>query len=103
MKKSLSQNELALILYLSPASVVTLIDELEKLGLVKREIPSDDRRRYSIVLTKKGQRKAIAIRDLTYKLDDFLKDKLQARHNRSFHLNLNKIDHYLDQWKGGEK
>lgn len=40
-KKDINQTEIASRLHLEPASIVSLIDELEKLGLVKRVAPME--------------------------------------------------------------
>jgi len=51
----LSQQELAGRLGIHPSRVVALLDELEKRGQVERKPNSDDRRLYSLHLTKKGE------------------------------------------------
>ena len=58
LEDKMTQNDIATRLHLEPASVVTLIDELERLKLVKRELQNDDRRKYFIKLTQKGFEKA---------------------------------------------
>jgi DNA-binding MarR family transcriptional regulator len=50
-----SQAELAQKLHLEPASIVTLIDELEKLGLAERHVHKNNRRKYQIKLTNSGK------------------------------------------------
>lgn len=102
-RRKFSQKELAQRLHLSPPSIVDLVDGLERLELVKREIPNGDRRRNIVVLTSQGKKIVKKLIDLSYKLDDFLKSRLQSETVSAFHLALNRIDHYLNEWKGGEK
>ena len=40
---------------LVPSAIVSIVDDLEGLGAVRRVIDPDNRRRYSIQLTKQGQ------------------------------------------------
>ena len=51
----LSQRELGTRLGIHPSRLVAIVDEMESLGLVKREANSDDRRQYSLVLTVRGR------------------------------------------------
>jgi DNA-binding MarR family transcriptional regulator len=50
----LSQQELAARLQIHPSRLVAILDNLEKRGVVERRENSDDRRLYSLYLTKKG-------------------------------------------------
>ena len=49
-------SELAKAMYLHPATVVGIVDRLEKQGLVNRERSTDDRRVVDVLLTPKGQK-----------------------------------------------
>jgi DNA-binding MarR family transcriptional regulator len=49
-----SAKELARAAHLSPPATTALIDRLERLRLVKREPATDDRRKITVVLTKKA-------------------------------------------------
>jgi len=51
----LSQRELGARLGIHPSRLVAIVDEMEALGLVKREANSDDRRQYALVLTARGR------------------------------------------------
>jgi DNA-binding MarR family transcriptional regulator len=51
----LSQRELSSRLAIHPSRLVAIIDDMEKLGLVKREANSDDRRQYALELTARGR------------------------------------------------
>lgn len=50
----LSQQELAARLQIHPSRLVAILDNLEKRGIVERKANSDDRRLYSLHLTKAG-------------------------------------------------
>ena len=102
LQKDISQIEIASRLHLEPASIVSLIDKLEKLGLVKRVAPDVDRRKYHIVLTPEGEIKAKQIKNKTYELDNFLRKKISKGEIQTFYLVLEKLTAYLDEWKGGE-
>lgn len=101
-QKNISQREIAAKLHLEPASVVTLIDELEKLNLVKRQSPDGDRRKYYIVLTDDGKRKVRLIKKRINQLEKDLRSKLSEKEIASFFPILEKLMAYLDDWKGGE-
>lgn len=75
-KKETSQIDIALKLHLKPASIVSLIDELEKLKLVKREAAKQDRRRYQIKLTEKGHEEVKKIRVQTKNIEEAIKNRL---------------------------
>lgn len=51
----MAQKELAGKILKSPGNITTIINNLEKSGLVKREVKSDDKRYYTIHLTAKGR------------------------------------------------
>lgn len=102
-EKNVTQTQIAAKLNLDPASVVSLIDELEKHELVKRENLSSDRRKHTMMLTAKGQQIANQIKKQAFKLDTFLKEKLSTREAQHFNMILDKVNFYLNQWKGGEK
>ena len=50
-----SQNDLAEMLFVSPASIAVSLRRMEEAGLITREVPQDDRRRHRLVLTPKGE------------------------------------------------
>ncbi|OGE04900.1 hypothetical protein A3B51_02410 [Candidatus Curtissbacteria bacterium RIFCSPLOWO2_01_FULL_41_18] len=102
-QKEITQKELASKLRLEPATIVTLIDELERLKLVKRVSIDDDRRKYHIALTPAGKNKAKQIKVKTVQLDSFLKNKLAKQELNNLHSILTKLTVALGEWKGGEK
>ena len=54
---AMSQTELADGVDVDPANLVEILDELEAVGLLRREIDADDRRRRRVSLTPAGSRK----------------------------------------------
>ena len=111
-QKEISQREIASRLHLQPASVVSLIDELERLKLVIRKPTSLDRRKYNITLTPEGKTLAGKIRREASQLENFLREKLGSNDAEKFFLTIENISLYIDQWhervnntksaKGGE-
>lgn len=101
-QKNICQIEIATRLHLQPASVVTLIDEIEKLKLVRRVVPDGNRRKYHIILTNQGKIKVGQIKNRVNNLDNFFKKNLSPKETQTFRLVLDKLTAYLDEWKGGE-
>lgn len=101
-QKEISQRELAHELHLEPASIVTLVDELEKLKLAQRGQINGDRRKYQITLTPKGKEKVKLIKNRIFKLDNYLKSKLSPKEIAIFDQAIEKLTAYLDDWRGGE-
>ncbi len=97
--KNLSQKTISLMLNLEPASVVTLIDELENAGLVKRESANGDRRKYQITLTTKGKNKVNLIEKKSLLLNKFLLGKLKHTEAHKFFQTLDQLTSYLNDWK----
>jgi DNA-binding MarR family transcriptional regulator len=58
----LSQQELATKLRIHPSRLVAILDKLEKRGFVERRANPEDRRLYSLHLTKAGDEALVAIR-----------------------------------------
>ncbi len=54
-KGVLSQNELGKCAYIDRTTIVALIDDLERLGLVERKEHPTDRRSHAIYMTEKGR------------------------------------------------
>lgn len=59
-----SQQSLANELGMLPSKVVTLVDDLERRGLVERQRNPDDRRLYALHLTRHGKQFLARIRDV---------------------------------------
>lgn len=102
-QKTVSQAEIAAKLHLEAATIVTLIDELEKLNLVKRETQDTDRRKYNIVLTDEGKNCAQKIKAKIATIDKYLKQTLSEKDDEYFHSILDKLFSAIDSWEGGEK
>lgn len=96
-----SQSDIAARLNLEPASVVTLIDKLEQLKLVKRTIISTNRRKHRIDLTPKGKLVVTKIKKRTKQLDNFLRENLGEKEFQNLHAILEKLDISIDSWKNG--
>lgn len=97
--EAINQKEIAQSLHLEPASVVTLIDDLENTGLVKRQSADGDRRRYQIVLTAKGKKSAQAVKLLSKNLENFLKSKVTQRNYDTFFATVSTLHQALDTWQ----
>ena len=98
-QKEISQREIATRLHLQPASVVSLIDELERLKLVIRKPTSFDRRKYNIILTPGGKTLAYKIRREASQLENFLRDRLGLDEAGKFFLTIENISLYIDEWQ----
>lgn len=96
-QKEVFQNEIATRLYLEPASVVSVIDELEKLELVERKSQAEDRRKYKIVLTQKGEEAVQEVRKQMKKLNDFIKKQISIEEYQLMQEALTKIDSRLSE------
>lgn len=90
-QNDICQIEISKKLHLKPATIVTLIDELEKLKLVRREINLQNRRRYQIVLTKTGKELVKKIKMQTQKLENLLKKPLTESEINNFKSMLSKL------------
>lgn len=107
-QNDISQQEIAQTLQLEPASIVTLIDELERLKLVKRRTPPGNRRKYHIELTKEGKKIAKLTRKRASELEKFIGSKLKAGNKNAIFNFLNDLNGILDNWqltknkKGGD-
>ena len=98
-QKEISQREIASRLHLQPASVVSLIDERERLKLVLRKPTSFDRRKYNITLTHEGKILADKIRREASQLENFLREKLGSNEAEKFFLTIEKISSEIDNWQ----
>lgn len=90
-QKETSQIDIALKLHLKPASIVSLVDDLEKLKLVTRETKSTDRRKYQITLTEKGKEEVKKIRTRTNKIEEAIKNKLTENEVKTLFSVLEKL------------
>ncbi len=91
-----NQIEISRRLHLQPASVVTLIDELEKLKFVRRKAFPGDRRTYQILLTDTGKSEAILIRKQSLKVEKFVKNQLTDQQFQLLISIIEKLSQSLD-------
>lgn len=97
--KEISQREIATRLHLQPASVVSLIDELERLKLVVRKPISSDRRKYHILLTPQGKILATKIRREANQLENFLREKMGEEEAEKFFQSVEKVSSFIGEWQ----
>lgn len=90
-QKDINQIDIAQKLHLAPASVVSLIDELENHQLVTRKTPKCDRRKYQICLTVKGLNQIKKIKAKTNEIEIQIKNKLSNTEIQTLHSALGKI------------
>lgn len=96
-QKDTSQIDISIKLHLRPASIVSLVDELEKLDLVTRQTTSTDRRRYKIILTEKGKAEVKKIRARSNILEKYIRSVLTANEARVLYGALSKLALSLDR------
>lgn len=91
------QTDIAKKLHLRPASIVTMIDQLEKFGLAKRQIQAQNRRAYRIELTSSGKNAVINIKKQTRQIENFIKSKLTGQELESFKSIIEKLSKVIDE------
>lgn len=102
-QKQISQAQIAQMLHLKPASVVALIDGLERHKLVKRQPALNNRRKHQINLTETGQRQASIIKNQTQKLENFLKSKLTNQELTAITSIIDKLTGNIENWHPNPK
>lgn len=102
-QKEISQAEIAKHLQLEPASIVTLIDELEKLNLVKRNATPNNRRKYRIDLTEAGKLQVKTIRKQANEIEKLVHSILKPKEAERIFEITEKINLALDTWQGTQK
>lgn len=80
------------------SSLTTMVDKLEKEGLVERRLFAQDRRVVTLYLTDKGRELAIKIFSFGESLNEELKNSLEEEPN-NFYKSLEAISNILDQKK----
>jgi DNA-binding MarR family transcriptional regulator len=63
-REPVSQREVSEQLMLDPSDLVTLVDILERAGLVERRRDPTDRRRYALEVTPRGQLAVVRLREI---------------------------------------
>lgn len=98
MHPEISQIEISQKMQLEPASIVTLIDELERLNLAKRQILENNRRKYKIELTDIGKNYVKDIKKHAHELENFILKHLKANEADSLLAGIDKLNQILDTW-----
>jgi DNA-binding MarR family transcriptional regulator len=71
-REPVSQREVSDALLLDPSDVVTLVDILERAGLVERKRDPADRRRYALEVTPRGQLAVVRLREINRETNEEL-------------------------------
>ena len=97
-QREICQNEIADKLNLKPASIVTLVDELEKLKLVKRQAIANNRRKYQIILTKQGRLLVGEVTGQIKALENYLRNQLSPVEREKLYKTVEKLTSSLENW-----
>src|SRR5829696_4902415 len=81
-REGANQQELGSAMGIDPSTMVSLIDELERAGLAKREPHPTDRRARAVVLTAKGRRVRQRGRQMAGQVEDEVLSGLTAAERR---------------------
>ncbi len=98
-----SQIDIARSLHLKPPSVVTLVDELEKLKLVRRHTHPQSRRAYQIKLTPLGKTEAQKVKRQAFQLESLVKASLTKDEYKAFTSAVNKLSRKIDEQNSNGK
>ena len=90
-KISINQNEISGCVCIDRSTIVTMIDDLEKRGIVQRVKNSADRRSYKILLTAKGKELMPKAKELVVKSQSKLLSCLAEDEQKFLMLALRKI------------
>jgi DNA-binding MarR family transcriptional regulator len=71
-REPVSQREVSEMLLLDPSDLVTLVDILERAGLVERRRDPADRRRYALEVTPRGQLAVVRLREINRETNEEL-------------------------------
>lgn len=95
---SMSQNELAQLFDITPASMSTMTGRLIEAGLISRKSKPDEVRSHLLVLTRMGRARVKKIHQVWREIDLFIEEKMGPRDARS----LAKLTHILRKKLGGK-
>ena len=73
---AMAQVEIAQLLSIERAHLVALLDQLERLGLVRRDADPRDRRRHAVLLTEQGVLVTAQVAEIALRVEDALTDGL---------------------------
>lgn len=86
-----TQRQLAEFLRLDPSQIVSLVDELERAGLVRRETDPTDRRSKVIVATEEGERVRKRAAEIAARAEDLALAALTAAERRQLRELMTKV------------
>jgi MarR family transcriptional regulator, lower aerobic nicotinate degradation pathway regulator len=78
-REPVSQREVSEALLLDPSDLVTLVDILERAGLVERRRDPADRRRYALEVTPRGQLAVVRLQEINREANEELLAPLDER------------------------
>lgn len=93
----ISQKELSVRCHMDTTTMSRAIDNLEKLGLLNREINPESRRSTLICLTEEGRGKALNIRAAFEQLESILGKDIPREDMETFHRVLMKVCENLEK------
>lgn len=88
-----SQREISDLLGLDPSGIVAMVDDLERLGLVRREPNPDDRRTRLVVATDAGRQRLRETEPVARAVDDHLLAGLDENERQTLRALLQRITH----------
>lgn len=88
-----SQREISDLLGLDPSGIVAMVDDLERLGLVRREPNPDDRRTRLVVATDTGRQRLRETEPVARAVDDRLLADLDENERQTLRSLLQRITH----------
>ncbi|MGA5200657.1 MarR family winged helix-turn-helix transcriptional regulator [Streptomyces variegatus] len=88
---AMSQLALGAFLRIDPATMVTSLDDLEKVGYAMRTRDPQDRRRYVVDITEDGRKVLVRLNSTLVGLDDELLADLKALDRKSLHRIMSKL------------
>jgi MarR family transcriptional regulator, lower aerobic nicotinate degradation pathway regulator len=80
-----AQKDISARLRIDASDLVSVLDDLERDGLVRRERDPRDRRRYAVTLTPEGSTRLAARMAVTRQMDDLLFEPLTTQEREQLH------------------
>lgn len=90
-EKELAQEELANHCHKDKGAVARTLKKMEDDGLITREIDETNRRKYKVLLTKKGEELAIEIKKINKNWEDTIYKKVEPLSKKELHDLLKEI------------
>ena len=105
--KSLTITEIAQDLDITPPSVTTMIQRLERKGYIKKDRSSVDARRVHVVLTEEGRRAEVAHRYIRRRIIGQLTEELDMTEKSAILTGLEKMNAFIrrqiDEYNAGKE